>query len=152
MPAEEFPCADNPRTVHVHHADAPGIEPGAPKAALICIDTIQPRADYADPGAYAQAARDRFVDDARQIADVLYGHLPGGTLDALLAEMLTRRGTQLRVPLPAANGLVYESGDRRAYLTDSGTYVISDGGGWLPGTYPDLAAALAALDQHEEAN
>jgi hypothetical protein len=49
-------------------------------------------------------------------------------------------------PAPTA-GLVHEDGDRRAYLTDSGTYVISDGGGWLPGAYPDLAAALAAFDQ-----
>ncbi len=100
MPAE-FPCPDDsPRAVHVHRAepvgDAPPVEPVA-----IMIDLDQPPAP--DNASYVAAARGRFVADAKAIADALYGHLPGGTLDALLAEMLVRRGSQLRVPLASAD-------------------------------------------------
>jgi hypothetical protein len=39
----------------------------------------------------------RFYEQARLIADALYDSLPGGTLDALLVEMLDRKRTLLRV-------------------------------------------------------
>ena len=38
-----------------------------------------------------------FSDQAKSIADALYASLPGGTLDALLVELLDRKRSLLRV-------------------------------------------------------
>jgi hypothetical protein len=48
------------------------------------------------PGGPSQA----FIQDAKLIADVLIEHLPGGTVDQLLIEMLSRKASQYRVPYP----------------------------------------------------
>lgn len=85
-------------TVHVHRADPVRDDKPVRPAALV-IDLDQPTDTYSSPEAYAHAARARFTTDAATIADTLFSALPGGTLDALLAEILTRRGTLLRVPL-----------------------------------------------------
>ncbi len=90
--SREWPCPE-PATIHVHHA------PEAPSAKTICIDRILPRGE------------DALVAHARhQIADVLYAALPGGTIDALLAEMITRRGTMLRALLARIAGTRAEDG------------------------------------------
>lgn len=39
-----------------------------------------------------------FASDAMAIADALWRTLPGGTIDRLVAEMLTRSATRLRIP------------------------------------------------------
>ncbi len=45
---------------------------------------------------------------------------------------------------------VYDVNGRRVYLTSYGTFVISEHGQWLPGSYADLAAAMAAFDLDDE--
>ncbi|QOX80884.1 hypothetical protein FY034_17840 (plasmid) [Trichlorobacter lovleyi] len=44
------------------------------------------------------AARGLHADQGKTIVDALYASLPGGTLDAVLCEMLQRRASLLRVP------------------------------------------------------
>lgn len=39
-----------------------------------------------------------FEEQARTLASVLWETLPGGTIDALIAEMLKRRASKYRVP------------------------------------------------------
>ena len=41
----------------------------------------------------------RHRSDAKALADELFATLPGGTLDALLCEMIERKACLLRVPL-----------------------------------------------------
>lgn len=51
-------------------------------------------------------------------------------------------------------GLVHEANGLRVYLTDAGDYVMADGGGWLPGAYPSIEAAMAeykAMEAKENA-
>lgn len=43
------------------------------------------------------APRIRFYEQAKLISDALYDSLPGGTLDALLVELLDRKRSLLRV-------------------------------------------------------
>lgn len=83
-------------TVHVHRADPARTTPVP--AAVIAVVLPQPThgADYAT---HAQAM---FYTDALKIADALQAALPGGTWTALLAEMLTRQGCLLRVPMASA--------------------------------------------------
>lgn len=88
-------------TVHVHRADATRTEPVA--AALIAIDLTQPAHDRDSD--YAATAQAMFDGDAKAIADVQHAALPGGTLKALMAELLTREVCLLRVPMPGATAL-----------------------------------------------
>lgn len=44
-----------------------------------------------------------FTRDAGLICDALWDSLPGGTLDTLIALLMTRRASQLRVTLPRAD-------------------------------------------------
>lgn len=83
-------------TIHVHRADATRTELVPP--VTIAVDLTQPTRDGAD---WATEARAMFAADAQKIADTLQAALPGGTWTALLAEMLTRQGCLLRVPMPA---------------------------------------------------
>ncbi len=86
-------------TVHVHRADATRSEPVPP--VTICIDLAQPDHNPNADG-YARHTQTLFATDAARIADALGQALPGGTLDALLAELMTRRATLFRVRLPWA--------------------------------------------------
>jgi hypothetical protein len=79
--------------ITVHKAE-PVLDEDVPDAA-IHIDKPIP----AD--ATAQETREMSSDDARAMAEVLWVHLPGATLDALIAELLRRRASQFTVPLPA---------------------------------------------------
>jgi hypothetical protein len=83
-------------TIHAHLADATRTEPV--DSAHILIDLAQPAHDRTTD--YAAAAQAMFDTDAKTIADVLHAALPGGTLKALMAELLTREVCLLRVPLP----------------------------------------------------
>ncbi|GAA2347319.1 hypothetical protein [Dactylosporangium salmoneum] len=84
-------------TVHVHRADATRTEPVP--AVTIAVDLTQPAHSGDNFAADAQAL---FDGDAKKIADALHEALPGGTLKALMAELLTRQVCLLRVPLPQA--------------------------------------------------
>lgn len=43
--------------------------------------------------------RELYAAQAKELADVLLKSLPGGTIDQLLAELLERKASLLRVPL-----------------------------------------------------
>lgn len=47
---------------------------------------------------HLKAHRDYYQIQAKTIADILFKHLPGGTIDQLLCEMLQKRAVLLRVP------------------------------------------------------
>lgn len=82
--------------VHVHHADP--IDDLKPTPQGILIDTALPK--WGDD--YAERAQVLFAADAKALADALQAQLPGGTLNALLAELFTRQACLLRVPMPTA--------------------------------------------------
>lgn len=47
---------------------------------------------------YPAKHREFFEEQGKVIADALFGHLPGGTVDQLICEMLQRRASLFRVP------------------------------------------------------
>lgn len=75
----------------VHRAQGVGDKPAPPPRSIVIGAALPER----DPN-----GRDLMQEDADLIADVLIGTLPGGTIDRLLAALLIRRGTMLRVPHP----------------------------------------------------
>jgi len=84
-------------TVTVHKAE-PAHQGQAIPSAVITIDAAQP-ADRSP-----REAAELHQRDARALATVLWTALPGATVDALLAEMLSRRASLLRVPMPPPEG------------------------------------------------
>lgn len=60
--------------------------------------TIVAEQEIPDTDTTLEEARQVYTDQAKKMADVLYRHLPGGTMDALLVEMLTRKASLFRVP------------------------------------------------------
>ncbi len=44
-------------------------------------------------------SREFFIEEGKKIADALCSTLPGGTLDQLICELLTRKASLLRVPM-----------------------------------------------------
>lgn len=84
--------------VHVHHADPVRDEP-IPRVSIV-VDLAQPKHDLTS---YADEAGKLFRADAKKIADALDAALPGGTLAALLVEMLQRKTDLLRVPVMYPN-------------------------------------------------
>lgn len=44
-------------------------------------------------------ARANYADEAQRLSDALYDSLPGGTLDALLCEMMRRKSSLFVVPI-----------------------------------------------------
>ena len=65
------------------------------------IDDLDLRATEAVPNIpgneFAKQYRDFYAVEGKIIVDALYASLPGGTLDALLVELLDRRRSLLRV-------------------------------------------------------
>lgn len=57
--------------------------------------------------------------DAAQLADVLWEALPGGTIDALLAELMGRRASVLRVGLLSADEIARLQRERTAEVSGS---------------------------------
>lgn len=80
--------------VHGHAVD--GLDPVP--SATITIDAELPR------DRNPREAAELHMRDARRLATVLLATLPGGTVDALMAELMTRRASQLRVPLERMQG------------------------------------------------
>ncbi len=77
------------REVTIHRADGP-VQP-----VVIRIEHEAPETPPTSD--YAQQAAARFQEQGESLADALWEALPGGTIDALLGAMLTRRASLLRV-------------------------------------------------------
>lgn len=82
--------AQEPRTVAVYRAQ--GIRQWTVQPVTIEIHIEMPDVE-------AHLSRATFASDAKAMAGALIATLPGGTVDALVAELLTRRASLLRVPL-----------------------------------------------------
>lgn len=81
------------KTVRLHRAqDINGREPV--ESLTIVVQEPVPERDLA----YSRMV---YESDARMLADRLFKALPGGTVDALLRELLLRRALMLSVPLIA---------------------------------------------------
>ncbi len=82
------------REVEISRADGPEVEP-----VLIRIGQTLPDI----PGHGTERAEKAFAEFARQgaaIADAIYDSCPGGTVDALLSNLLARKASQFRVTFP----------------------------------------------------
>ena len=55
------------------------------------------------PDSYAEL-RDFYLEEAKNLVDVLFKVLPGGTIDAILCELLERKRCLLSIPLMQGNG------------------------------------------------
>jgi hypothetical protein len=85
------------RTVHTYKADpltprGPVVEP-----TVIWVDLVQP--EFASDKALVDA-RKEWDAEAKRIADALWSALPGGTISALMREMLERHACLYRVTMP----------------------------------------------------
>ncbi|MEN6466080.1 MAG: hypothetical protein ABFD62_12930 [Syntrophaceae bacterium] len=69
---------------------------GPVESATIIMDEEVPT--FAPP-ATLETVRDLYIDQGKKLADVLCSTLPGGTLDQLICELLTRKASLFRVPL-----------------------------------------------------
>lgn len=84
------------REVHIYRAD--GLDP---QPTLIRIEEQAPQFDHRLPsGEYARLAGARFASEGAALAEAIWSSCPGGTVDALIAALLARRSTLLRVTFP----------------------------------------------------
>lgn len=82
------------REVNVSRADGSDVEP-----VLIRIDHALPDIPGHGPER-VEKARAEFAAQGAAIADAIYESCPGGTVDALLSNLLARKASQLRVRFP----------------------------------------------------
>jgi|CXWL01.1.fsa_nt_gi hypothetical protein len=82
-------------SITVHAADPMGSDPR--KMAELHINTPMPKEDHSPD--WRKKYAELYQADAEVIADLLESNLPGGTIDALLCRMLTKRASLFRVPL-----------------------------------------------------
>lgn len=99
--------------IHVQVAHAGSI-PGRPEVDRLSIHADAPIPEDLDPEQTAAT----FSRDAALIAEALWTTLPGGTIDALLAMMMARRASSLRVALGRRHGVAESEakGDGLTYL------------------------------------
>ncbi len=64
-------------------------------APTLRIEVVEEVSDAMD----LNEARALYAEQANALADALFNSLPGGTVDALLAEMLRRKASLFRIPL-----------------------------------------------------
>lgn len=84
------------REVHIFRADGPEVEP-----VLIRIEHEAPELPRDLPsGEYAKRAGARFASEGAALAEAIWSSCPGGTVDALIAALLARRGSLFRVTFP----------------------------------------------------
>ena len=76
-------------TINTYRAGSVGFN--QPKSAR--IEILQPIDDIK-----TTVDREFYAEEGKRLADVLFESLPGGTLDALLCEMMQRRASLLKVP------------------------------------------------------
>lgn len=79
--------------ISIHRADGLRAEEQV-RPVVIRVDQLQPVFTSSDQ------ARERFKADADALAEALWSVLPGGTVDALIGELLARRASLLRVRFP----------------------------------------------------
>jgi len=85
------------REVHIYTAEGVwGTD--APEPVLIRIENEIPALDHGLPGGeYARLSAEQFAAEGDALAEAIWSTCPGGTVDALIAALLTRRGSLLRV-------------------------------------------------------
>jgi hypothetical protein len=83
--------------VHIYKADGVWRE-DPPESVVIRIENEAPQLDHGLPsGEYARIAGERFAAEGEALAEAIWSACPGGTVDALLAALLTRKSSLLRV-------------------------------------------------------
>lgn len=88
------------RTVNIYRAQPVGDHEA--ERVTICIHYPLPDVSSQHPGTH-----DEFAAEATKLADALWASLPGGTIDALIAEMMRRRATLMPDDsAPAVHGAV----------------------------------------------
>lgn len=80
-------------TVTVHKA-----QPTVGEVSNLEIRATEPTPEMTGPGCLADA-RLFYETEGKLLADALQACLPGGTVDALLRELLVRKASLLRVPI-----------------------------------------------------
>lgn len=89
------------REVHIYRADGRWTEGDGPEPVAIHIVQEAPRLDHGLPsGEYARLAGARFASEGAALAEAIWSSCPGGTVDALIAALLVRRASLLRVTFP----------------------------------------------------
>lgn len=78
-------------TVAIHRAQPIG--DSTPPPVTIVIDAVIKNPEK------LQLSRAQYLSDGVRLADALFASLPGGTMDALLVELLSRRASLLAVTL-----------------------------------------------------
>lgn len=63
---------------------------------LIRIEARRPRADYGSED-FEKRAAELFQADGKALSEAIWGACPGGTIDALIAALLSRRASMFRV-------------------------------------------------------
>lgn len=72
---------------------------GNEQVEKVTIHIHVPVQDFGDRFDWEQALRDMYMEQGNTLAEALCGSLPGGTIDALLVDMLDRKRSLLIVPL-----------------------------------------------------
>jgi hypothetical protein len=84
------------REIHVYRADGEEAQP-----VVIRVEQPMPAIQYDLPvGEFTQRASARFASEGAALAEAIWSSCPGGTVDALIAALLTRRASLLRVAFP----------------------------------------------------
>ena len=63
----------------------------APRCIIQIVEEISDKMDL-------EEARDLYKEQGKLLADVLFGSLPGGTIDALFCEIMDRKRSLLSIP------------------------------------------------------
>lgn len=84
--------------LHLHAADTRGFAHDA--KLLIVIDEVieETASHWENADEYYDAITAIYQNEAETLCEALWRSLPGGTVDALLREMLLRRASKFRVP------------------------------------------------------
>lgn len=67
--------------------------------AVAPIEPVKIVMDRVVPDMGMEEAREFYIEQGKELADVLCSTLPGGTLDQLICELMTKRASLFRVPM-----------------------------------------------------
>jgi hypothetical protein len=123
-----LPGDDRHTEVVVHRAGAIG-DQHVPKLTIVAVDEMP---EHATLG----SARLDYIHEGQTIADALLDHLSGGVIDQLLARLLERKASLLRV-----TACVPDTIPRRESAQPCG---CDEGANWRCSDYPNCAAGKAA--------
>lgn len=103
------------KTISIHKAQ-PVCRDDIIESVEIWIDRTIPQTEY-DPRTvsttWEETVRRFYNAEAKELAEALWKSLPGGTFSALVAEMLEKRASLLRVPFGAPERNEEGGGDPR---------------------------------------